>query len=201
MPAVDPVTPVQACLNRLAAGDAAAREDLFRFVRDRLLVMVRSMLARFPAVRRFEQSDDVVQQVLIRLDRALAQIPLAMTRDFLSVAATNVRREVIDLARHYYGPQGTGANHFTPGSDGPNLEQVAEAGRDDPARLAECVELHEQIQTLPVEEREVVDLQWYVGLSQPEIADLLGFSVRTVKRRAAAALIRLRDTYARSTPK
>ena len=42
---------------------------------------------------------------------ALNDVKPALLRDFYRLAAVQVRRELIDLARHYYGPQGHGAHH------------------------------------------------------------------------------------------
>jgi RNA polymerase sigma factor (sigma-70 family) len=200
MSQTEPQTPVQACLDRLAAGDQAARGDLIRLARDRVLVMTRAMLNRYPGVRRWEETDDVVQNVLIRLDHALTQLRLESTRDFLAIAATNIRREVIDLARHYYGPLGHGAHHATPpvGAEGvPELEGVAGRGGGDPAVLAEWTELHDRIANLPAAEREVFDLHWYHGLSQEEAAVVLGVSVKTVRRRWVAGKFRLSQLLGR----
>lgn len=47
------------------------------------------------------------------------------------------------------------------------------------------------MEALPEEEREVVNLLWYEGMSQPEAADLLGISSRTVLRRWHAARLKL----------
>ena len=37
------------------------------------------------------------------------------TRAFFGLAAEQMRRELLDLARHYYGPEGEGANHDSVG--------------------------------------------------------------------------------------
>jgi RNA polymerase sigma factor (sigma-70 family) len=195
-------TPVQACLDRLAAGDSAARDELIRLSRDRVLLMVRAMLRRYRGLRRWEESDDVVQNVLIRLHHTLSAIQFKSTRDFLAIAATNVRWELIDLARHYYGRSGLGANHATPpeGRSGRRTEEPAADDRVDPAVLAECVELHQHIAALPEEDREVFDLHWYHGLTQKEVAALLGVSPRTVRRRWVAAKIRLASVLGYGLP-
>ena len=68
--------------------------------------------------------------------------------------------------------------------------QIAVAD-EDPANLAAWAEFHAQVDRLPAEEREVFDLLWYQELSQAEVASLLNVSPRTVKRRWAAARLRL----------
>jgi RNA polymerase sigma-70 factor (ECF subfamily) len=60
-------------------------------------------------------------------------------------------------------------------------------------QLAEWTELHEIFGKLPDEQREIVELLWYHGLTQPEVADLLGTSLRTVKRRWQHARLLLHE--------
>jgi RNA polymerase sigma factor (sigma-70 family) len=178
-------TPIQTCLDALRAGDPAARAELLRISRERILLMTRRMMAKYAAVRRWEESDDVLQNVLLRLHRTLEKVPLESPRHFLALAAVHVRRELIDLARHYFGPQGVGANHATPDAASPDAviaEAACAPGTDDSAGPVSWQELHEQIAALPDEERETVDLLWYHGMSQEEVAALLGVSVRTVRR-------------------
>jgi RNA polymerase sigma-70 factor (ECF subfamily) len=203
MSRTEPVTPAQACLDRHAAGDATAYADLIRATGDRLLLIVRGLLTRYAKLRRWVESGDVLQNVLIRLDRTLSQIRPPTTREFLALAATNVRRELIDLARHYFGPEGVGANHATPPATTDGLEAFDRPGADDrgdPALLAEWVELHEQIDNLPDDLREVVDLHWYHGMSQPEVAGAVGVSLKTVKRRWASARVLLGGLLSHDAP-
>ena len=51
--------------------------------------------------------------------------------------------------------------------------------------------LHDHISDLPEDEREVVGLLFYQGLSQAEAAAVLGVAKRTVQRRWQAALLKL----------
>jgi RNA polymerase sigma-70 factor (ECF subfamily) len=183
-------TPIQLCLDALRAGQPSARADLLRVSRERILLMTRKLMSKYPGVRRWEESDDVVQNVLLRLDRTLAQMSLESPRHFLALAAVHIRRELIDLARHYFGPQGAGAHLATPDAASP----AALAGipqPDDSASSFPWQEVHEQIAALPDDEREVVELLWYHGMSQLEAAGLMGVSVRTVRRRWQEGRLRL----------
>ncbi|MBB03718.1 MAG: hypothetical protein CMJ47_13825 [Planctomyces sp.] len=49
--------------------------------------------------------------------------------------------------------------------------------------MAEWTEMHEVIESLPEESKEMFDLLWYHELSQEEVASLIGLSTRQVKRR------------------
>ena len=148
---------------------------------------------RLPRRPRWEQTDDVLQNALIRLLRALEDVRPASVRHFFALTAEQVRRELIDLARHYYGPQGPGAKHAThtdaDDQDGPAYERPDYS--HEPSALASWCEFHEQVRRLPEEEREVVDLLFYQGLTQAEAAGLLQVTVRTVQRRWQAALVNL----------
>src|SRR5687767_6098578 len=93
---------------RIDAGDPAARDGLLRHATDRLERLARHMLRSHPAVQRWAQTDDVLQGALVRLARALESLRPASAREFFALAAQQLRRELIDLARHYYGAEGVG---------------------------------------------------------------------------------------------
>src|SRR5262249_2175707 len=88
---------------------------------ERLRNLARKMLKGYPNVRRWEQTDDVLQNAVIRLHRALQQLTVQTPLDFFRLAALNIRRELLDMAKHYYGPHGPGAHHATwgPAPPGP----------------------------------------------------------------------------------
>src|SRR5476649_2911770 len=92
---------LQPLLARLSAGDAAARNELFRHASGRLERLARRMLHHYPTVHRWAGTDDVLQNALIRLLRALETVHPATPRDFLGLAAEQIRRELIDLARRF----------------------------------------------------------------------------------------------------
>src|SRR5262245_11894987 len=96
-------------LDRMRAGDRAAREELLRAICGRLEQLARRRLRRFPSVRRWAETWDVLQSSLLRLLRALEQMRPASTRDLFNLAAVLMRRELLDLARHYAGRGGEGA--------------------------------------------------------------------------------------------
>ena len=188
---------LQHWLDRHRAGDSAAREGLIRHSQDRLRRLTRQMLRSHPAVRRWEDTSDVFQNVLIRLDRALRTTAPGTPADFVRFAAALVRRELIDLARHHFGPEGAGRHHDTP-ADGPRPEPPAPA--DDPYRLAVWHELHQYIAALPDDDRALFDLIYYQGMTQPAAADLLAVPLRTVKRRWQEARLRLAARFGDDPP-
>jgi RNA polymerase sigma-70 factor (ECF subfamily) len=175
-------------LDRLRAGDAAARDEILRACQTRLHLLVRKMLRRNPSVGRWTESSDVFTNASLRLLRALEKVDVADTRGFFNLASAVIRRELIDLARHFYGPRGLGANHASnhaPAGGSPAPEPPA---RDDAADLDRWAALHEAAEKLPAEEREVFGLTFYHDWTQQQIAELFGVDERTVRRRLRRAV-------------
>jgi RNA polymerase sigma-70 factor (ECF subfamily) len=76
----------------------------------------------------------------------------------------------------------------------PPDEPSAEAGPDERAeRSWLAFRVHSALQSLPEQERVLLELAYWSGLSQSEIADFLGIPLGTVKTRTRAALGRLAD--------
>jgi RNA polymerase sigma-70 factor (ECF subfamily) len=190
------VSLMQQWLPRAVAGDDAATDALLRHYSDRLTFLTRRMLGDFQRVRRWAETDDVLQNALLRLVGAIRSVKPETSRDFFALATLQIRRELIDLARHYYGPEGIGANHDSRGNDEAQRLEKSDV-RHEPAALAQWTELHEQIGALPDEEREVVGLLFYQGLAQVEAAELLGISLRTLQRRWHDALCKLHRVWNR----
>jgi len=160
---------------------------------DRLLRLTRKMFHGYPNLRRWEQTDDVFQNSLVRLHRALAEVRVESVRHFFNLAAVQVRRELLDLAKHHYGPEGGGANHHTDripaDDDGGSLHDRAE----EPDDLSGWHGFHVLVEKLPEDEQEVVNLLYYEGLTQDEAARVLDISLRTLKRRWQSAKLKLHE--------
>lgn len=182
---------ISAALERLAAGDVSAREEVIAWASERMREIAHRMLRTFPTVSRWEETDDVAQNAALRLDRALRQISPANSKALFGLAGLQVQRELLDLAKKFRGPESDAANHETNyrrrnGELRPKLDDAVQ--RVEPAdNLEWWARLHTAAGQLPEEEREVFHLRWYMGLKQEEIAEVTGWSVRTVKRRWEAA--------------
>lgn len=193
-------TIIQSLLDRLAAGDESAKDELIKHSMERLRRLARKMLRDNPAVRRWDETDDVFQNALIRLDRALQTVRPESTRRFIGLAATQIRRELIDLARHHYGPLGDGAHHasdpgqadsqgggnplYDPGGKGTSSSEIP---REDMERF------HAAVGDLPDELREVFEKSFYLDMTQAEIAEEIGVSTKTIKRRWRDAKLQLEE--------
>lgn len=176
-------TKLQHWLSLARQGDVEARNQVVSHTCERLRLLTQRMLRGFPGVKRWSGTDDVLQNAMLRLHRSLSEVRPESPRQFYGLAATQIRRELIDLARHFSGPQGIGANHDT--NDGRSSEGV------EPESLDGWTEFHEAVEDLPEDQRDVVSLLWYEDLSQSEAADILGISLATLKRRWQAARLSL----------
>jgi RNA polymerase sigma factor (sigma-70 family) len=184
-------TQILGLIERANAGDEASREALFEHACERLLRLTRKMFHGSGSLHRWEQTDDIFQSSMLRLQRALEQRKVESVRHFFNLAALQIRRELIDTARKHFGPEGIAANHHTdlqaPDESGGSLHAVA----DEPEDLGQWTRFHTLVEALPDDEREVVNLLFYEALTQEEAAQVLGVNVRTVKRRWQSARLAL----------
>jgi RNA polymerase sigma-70 factor (ECF subfamily) len=189
-----PTVELQQWIARLNAGDPQARNELIQRSMNRLRRLVQHTLSKFERLRRFEDTDDVLQGMLLRLMRRLENGRPPTTADFFRLAAAEVRRTLIDLTRHYCGPRGAIAREAQFPSPGTESEAAIPEASDstyDGARLASWQEFHNQIELLPREEADVFAMIWYNDLKQEEVAAALGVSIPTVKRRWLSARLHL----------
>jgi RNA polymerase sigma-70 factor (ECF subfamily) len=166
---------------RFQAGENSALDSLIRGTQERLEQLARRMLGGFPGVRAREHVEDVVQNALIRLTRALRQEMPSSVADFFGLAALHLRRELLDLAR---GHAGRPTAHLA--KDPPDLAD------DTPDELDRWAALHEAAGRLPEELRQVFSCTFYHGWTQNQIAELLGVSERQVRRLWVEACLRLK---------
>lgn len=197
---------VESCIRRLNAGDPGVRDELIALAFDRLQRMAKKMKNDFDRLGRWEQTDDILQNASVRLLEALNHVELVDARHFYRLAALQIRRELIDLCRHYHGPLGLGANHHTQKrivsadqSAPPPAFEMAEMSAD-PQKMQEWGEFHQLVEELPEKQREVFDLLWYHELSQEEAAQIVGVSTRQVKRIWRAAKLTLHEKLNGDTP-
>ena len=196
-------------LESMRAGDPGARDRLLQTAWSRLERLARKMLRGFSRVQRWEETADVLQNSMVRLLRALQHVQPASLREFIALATEQIRRELIDLARHYQGPQGLGANYTSAKGDTHVEGGDGDAGRpldpidpraEDPSNLEAWCAFHEAVALLPAQEREAFGLLFYQGWTQVEVAGLLEVNVRTVRRWWQNACLQLHAALGENTP-
>lgn len=183
----DQTAELQELIDRVNQGDDEARMQLIDHAYERLrrlsAVILRKSFPRLKGAPTLVDTTDVADESAYRLYHALAEIRPATVRDFFRLAAQRIRWLLLDLARQADrgGQQGL--------VDRQPVERYENAARSDPPAV--LAELYQQIEGLPGQEREVVDLLYFYGLSQAETATQLGVTERTVRRYWTVARVRL----------
>lgn len=182
---------IERCLLAVAGGQdrTIARNELLACAVRRIREIVRRELRQHPEVGRWEQEDDLVQEVLIRVDRAVQDAKPEFVGQFFIIAAQHARWATVDLIRRHFGPHGRASRHQT-GED--RVHSAPGRGPDQEAPI-DSLQIHEAVDNLSEELREAWLLRTYAGLTHEAIAELLGISARTVHRRLTEAKLRLAD--------
>ena len=188
-------TQLQNFIDRARNGDPTANDALLKHASDRLLRLTRKMFHGYRKLARWEETADVFQNAMYRLDRALEKVQVTSVQDFFSLAARQIRWELLDLVKHHFGPEGWGANYHTDGQpaddEGGMLHKPLD-NIDEPEDMQGWSDFHTQVSKLPPDELAVIDHVFYHGLTQEKAAEVLGISLRTLKRRWLSAKLRLR---------
>jgi RNA polymerase sigma-70 factor, ECF subfamily len=161
----------------IAGGDRRAFEELYRrYARSVLGIALRRIGDR-------GRAEDVTQDTFASVWRSAGRYDPARGQA-TSWLYTVARNAIVDGLRRR--PPPTVANP----------PEVA-AGDPGPADAAESEwvswRVHRAVESLPEQERSLVELAYWSGLSQSEIADYVGLPLGTVKTRTRAALRRLAD--------
>jgi RNA polymerase sigma-70 factor (ECF subfamily) len=157
------------------SGDQGAFSQIAFAVNPRLFTVAQRIL------RDYHRAEDATQQALVLIWRKLPK--LADPDKFDGWAYRIVVNACYAEARK--GKRNPDGLHL--------LETDASAG-DSQLTVANRDMLERAFDRMPVEQRAVLVLQYYLELGHPEIADLLGIPLGTVKSRAASGRNALRAT-------
>lgn len=187
-------TELQILVDRLRAGDEAARQELISRAYPRLYRLAAKMLGEsFPRLRKppyGQTNSDVAQEGALRLERALREVWPDTVLDFLRLAAHRMRCVLLDLAKKPCLP--LDQRDIPPEDQGiPWPERPTDSGTSPRSEIQ--IRLHEESEKLPPKEREVVDLLFYHELTEAEAAALLNVSTKTVQRRWVSARRKLAE--------
>lgn len=172
---------IGAALDRLVSGDPAARDDLLARTTDRLRRLAsRTLRVGFPRVAAFEETDDVIQSVMLRLLKGWDGVMAGdggVTLDpaeYLCRVSRLLREVLLDLVRKHFGSAGKR----------PPVPLTDDVGSDtlNPAALAAYTDFHVAVEGLPEHLRRVVDLHWYQELTHTEVSGLLGIGESTSRK-------------------
>jgi RNA polymerase sigma-70 factor (ECF subfamily) len=165
-----------------------ARDKLIDYAYARLRRLARRMLRNYPSLRLQVESGDVLHPALLRLRNALMTVTPESSRHFWNLAALNIRRELLNLARKYATEHKARVclkHEDAEEALGKQEDAIGPSDVDGWARF------HQLIDDLPEREREVFYLVWYDWLTQEQTADVLGVSLRTVRRLWLSARLKM----------
>lgn len=190
---VTPVDPgvrdsVTALLAGLANGDAAASDALFPLLYEELRRVAHRQLRAERAGHTLCTTALVHEAYLRLVDQTRAQ--WVNRAQFLSVAARAMRRVLIDYARRYRaGKRGGGWDRL-------DLDDVDVPVAERAESLLALDDALERLTVLNPRLTQVVECRFFGGMTEPEIADALGLTERTVRRDWVKAKAWLHDELA-----
>jgi RNA polymerase sigma factor (sigma-70 family) len=176
-------TGIDKLIERLRNKESKAREELIAYTLERLQKLTRRMFRKYPGLKTLEETDDIVQKLVIRLHRMLNELVPENTAAFFRLASQNIRWVLYDLAK-------SSASKYRPlnssdlaSNDPKNDHRQAVAPEGEPSSLIEWADFYGKINQLPEENRQIFDLLWFQGLSQIEAAKALNMPTRTFTRK------------------
>ena len=161
-------------LQRVNDGDAAASEQLFPLVYQELHRLARQQMAR-------ERSDHTLQPTALLHEAWLklaggAEVAVDDRAHFFRLAARAMRNVLVDHARARNADKRGGGASAQP------LEGILLAYEDRDVDVLALHEALERLEQMDAPLARVVELRWFAGFSNPEVAAALDMSLRSVER-------------------
>ena len=172
-------------LNRYLSGDRGAISQLIERHTPRVRDYIRMM------VKDRDVADDIMQETFIKVVRVIDEGRYADNGKFLSWVLRIAHNQVID---HFRATKNSKAvNESDAGDNMLGTLRFAENSVED-RMISQQIEedVRRMIDLLPDEQREVVMMRYYSGMSFQEIADQTDVSINTALGRMRYALINLR---------
>jgi RNA polymerase sigma factor (TIGR02999 family) len=174
-PSAEPEHDVTLLLARWGAGDDRALEALLRLVYDDLRHMAERCLSGERAGRTM-QTHDLIHEAFLRLiDQR--RVDWQNRVQFFAIASLMMRRILIDSARKRANGKRGGKRRRL------DLDNLRELAEPTDAEVLAVDEALRELEEVDAELSKIVELRFFGGLSQDEIATVLGISTASVGRR------------------
>ncbi len=176
----------QALLEQYKQGDSQAISQLLERHSRRLRDYVRMM------VKDNDVAEDLVQEILIKVVKVIDEGRYTDKGRFLPWLLRIAHNKVLDYFRTQ--KQAKTISESSAGFDILGSKSFAEPSIEDQMISEQCAkEIRALVEELPEEQREVVRMRYYEGLSFKEIAEHTGVSINTALGRMRYALINMRN--------
>ena len=173
----------EAVLALIARSDEQALSELYRRF-SRLAYGLAFRILRDDAL-----AQDAVQEAFLGVWRAAGRFTAERAKPSTWLL-TLVHRRAVDLVRR---EERRRTEQLQPDS-----EPLGSEGPDELELLSERQSIREALRKLPPEQREAIELAYYGGYTQSELAERLGQPLGTIKSRMFTGLARLRETLEES---
>jgi RNA polymerase sigma factor (TIGR02999 family) len=161
-------------LDRLAEGDRSAEEALLPRVYIELHRLAMARL-RFERPGHTLQATALVHEVYLRMCRA-EEFKCQNRAHFFRISAQLMRRILVDYARQ------RGARKRNDGASLQSLDEAIAVSASQSAQALEVDELLNRLAKLSSRQAQVVEMRFYGGLTEEEVAVALGKHPRTIRR-------------------
>jgi len=162
-------------LNRCAQGDAEAEKQVFEIAYEHLKRLARGVF-RGESKQLTLQASVLVNEAFLRMPRA-GEISWQNRQHFFAVAAKAMRRTIVDHARE------RAAAKRPQRSQAVGLQEEAIVTADtDPTTILVIDHLLSDLATVDPRRARVVELRYFSGMTNQEVASILDVDERTIKR-------------------
>lgn len=179
-------TLVAALIERIAAGDVAALDTLYHLYHGTFLRLFRSILNDD-----FE-AEELLQDMFVKLYREAWRYDPKMGAPFSWIVTIGKRMAIDKLRRRQNRPQLVG-NQME--QDQELADKAFYNAEGSVHRNVELDWIRESMRGLPEVQREAIELAYFRGYTQQEIADFLEKPLGTVKSELRRGMIQLRRKY------
>ena len=166
--------PITLLIDRANQGDGVALNEIFETLYPELRSLARNRLRRNATLTLLETTG-LLHESYLRLVK-LGRLNVESRAHFLAYAARTMRSIVVDFARQRMAERHGGGQVEVEA----DTQLVDERPGED-----EVIRVHDALQDLgKVDERlvRVVEMRYFGGLTEDEVAEAMGVSVRTVRR-------------------
>lgn len=184
-------------LSQLKRGEnlQAVKDQIVTRAHSRLRIIARKMLSSYDRNELDEETDGLVAEAYLRINRSLEELCPDNVRQFFALSALQMRRHLLDKLRQIRGraaqsrPQVASLEGNQPSNEDRSLPI---ANRDNLPNWT-SIDILEALDHLEERERECIEMQHWYGFTHQEIGRLMNISTKTVQRTCNLAFIKLND--------